>query len=86
MVRLLLAILVLLACNLPSKAFLSSCGSIIGTIKDLSSQQATESNLSALTERQMQFWEDVDEGLDDIENFYAKKGESIDRIRVFSKT
>lgn len=34
----------------------------------------------------MQFWEDVDAGLDDIENFYAKKGEGIDRIRVFSKT
>lgn len=39
----------------------------------------------ALTERQMQFWEDVDEGLDDIENFYIKNGQSIDRIRQFSK-
>jgi hypothetical protein len=59
---------VLLACNLPTQAFVS------------------ETYLSALTERQMQFWEDVDEGLDDIANFYAKKGEGIDRIRVFSKT
>ena len=33
----------------------------------------------------MQFWEDVDEGLDGIENFYAKKGQDIDRIRTFSK-
>ena len=41
--------------------------------------------LSALTERQMQFWEDVEEGLDDIENFYAKKGEDIDRIRQFGR-
>ena len=40
---------------------------------------------AALTERQMQFWEDVDEGLDGIESFYAKKGQDIDRIRTFSK-
>ncbi|KAL3936351.1 MAG: hypothetical protein SGBAC_008314 [Bacillariaceae sp.] len=38
-----------------------------------------------LTERQIQFWEDVDNGLDEIENFYAKKGQNIDRIRTFSK-
>ena len=42
--------------------------------------------LAALTERQMQFWEDVDSGLDDIENFYAKKGQDINRIRTFAKT
>jgi hypothetical protein len=41
--------------------------------------------LAALTERQMQFWEDVEDGLDDIEKFYAKKGQAIDRIRQFSK-
>jgi hypothetical protein len=46
----------------------------------------TASSLAALTERQMQFWEDVDTGLADIENFYAKKGEDIDRIRTFTKT
>lgn len=40
--------------------------------------------LSALTERQMQFWEDVDEGLEGIESFYRKqKGQDIDRIRSF---
>lgn len=41
--------------------------------------------LSSLSERQMQFWEDVEDGLDDIENFYAKKGRDIDRIRQFGK-
>jgi hypothetical protein len=41
--------------------------------------------LKALTERQMQFWEDVEEGLDDIEEFYAKKGQNIERIRDFGK-
>jgi len=46
----------------------------------------TVSPLSALTERQMQFWEDVDDGLRDIENFYLKKNQNIDRIRTFSKT
>jgi hypothetical protein len=40
----------------------------------------------ALSERQMQFWEDVDKGLDDIENFFEKnKGQDIDRIRQFTK-
>ena len=34
----------------------------------------------------MQFWEDVEEGLDGIETFYAKSGESIDRIRQFGKS
>ena len=43
------------------------------------------SALSALTERQMQFWEDVEEGLDDIQDFYAKQGQDIDRIRTFGK-
>ncbi|KAG7370292.1 aspartyl/asparaginyl beta-hydroxylase-like dioxygenase [Nitzschia inconspicua] len=34
----------------------------------------------------MQFWEDVEEGLDDIESFYRKKkGQDIDRIRQFGK-
>lgn len=41
--------------------------------------------LFALTERQMQFWEDVDEGLEDIELFFGKKGQSIDRIRQFAQ-
>jgi hypothetical protein len=42
--------------------------------------------LSALTERQMQFWEDVDEGLNDIEALYASsKSMDIDRVRQFAK-
>ena len=41
-------------------------------------------SLFALTERQLQFWEDVEEGLDDIESFWLKKGQDIDRIRKFS--
>ena len=32
----------------------------------------------------MQFWEDVDEGLNDIELFYSKKNMDIDRIRAFA--
>ena len=40
--------------------------------------------LAALTERQMQFWEDVEDGLKDIEEFYEKKGMGdIDRIWKF---
>jgi len=40
----------------------------------------------ALTERQMQFWEDVEDGLKDIEGFYSKQGENIDRIWQFTKS
>lgn len=44
------------------------------------------SSLSVLTERQMQFWEDVETGLDDIEGFYkSNKGLDIDRVRQFAK-
>jgi hypothetical protein len=46
----------------------------------------TPTFLSALTERQMQFWEDVEEGLNDIEAFYiSSKGLNIDRVRQFSR-
>lgn len=41
--------------------------------------------LAALTERQMQFWEDCEEGLNDVEQVYAAKGLDIDRIRAFGK-
>ena len=41
------------------------------------------SSLQALTERQMQFWEDVEDGLKDIEEFYQKKDMSTDRIWGF---
>jgi hypothetical protein len=39
--------------------------------------------LGALTERQEQFWEDVEEGLDGIENYYVERGGNINRIRRF---
>lgn len=40
---------------------------------------------ATLTERQLQFWEDVEDGLDDIGEFWGKQGQSIDRIRTFGK-
>ena len=40
---------------------------------------------NALSPRQLQFWEDVDDGLVDIEKFYEAKGESMERIRTFCK-
>ena len=39
--------------------------------------------LGALTQRQEQFWEDVEESLNGIENYYRKRGGNIDRIRRF---
>ncbi len=39
--------------------------------------------LDALTERQEQFWEDVEDGLNDIETYYRERGGNIDRIRRF---
>jgi len=42
--------------------------------------------LQALTERQQQFWEDVESGLDDIERYYReKRGLDIERIRQFGR-
>jgi len=76
MTRLLFAICLFGQLLLPSFTFLHS---------GWTGKKACSSVLSALTERQMQFWEDVEEGLDDIENFYAKKGQDIDRIRQFGK-
>ena len=49
------------------------------------SPSSDSSLLGALTERQMQFWEDVEEGLDDVEAYYATKGMDIDRVRDFGK-
>lgn len=42
--------------------------------------------LAALSERQQQFWEDVEMGLDDIEDYYKNKGMDIDRIRQFGRS
>jgi len=41
---------------------------------------------SDLSERQLQFWEDVESGLDEIEEYYKKKDMSIERIREFGKS
>jgi hypothetical protein len=38
-----------------------------------------------LTERQVQFWEDVEDRLDDVEKVYASRGQDINRIRTFGK-
>ena len=47
--------------------------------------QPARTGLAALTERQQQFWEDVETGLDDIESYYEKKGLDIDRLRQFGR-
>lgn len=46
---------------------------------------APSTRLSALTERQVQFWEDVEDRLDDVEKVYASRGQDINRIRTFGK-
>ena len=76
-------LVVVVSCSI----LLTSCNAFVGTNNLGQSTRKTYSlsPLYALTERQMQFWEDVESGLDDIENFYAKKGQSIDRIRQFGK-
>ena len=58
-----------------------------GTTASVSTTRTSvSSTLHALTERQQQFWEDVESGLDDIEEFYkSKKGLDIDRIRQFGR-
>lgn len=40
----------------------------------------------ALTERQMQFWEDVEDGLNDVATVYEEQGLNIDRIRAFAQS
>ena len=42
--------------------------------------------LSALTERQIQFWEDVADGIDDMAAYYESKGQSLERIRAFGRS
>mmetsp|Transcript_21907 Transcript_21907/g.24932 ORF Transcript_21907/g.24932 Transcript_21907/m.24932 type:complete len:335 (+) Transcript_21907:120-1124(+) len=52
----------------------------------VSSGARSGNSLAALTERQMQFWEDVDDRLNDIEVVFSSKGLDIDRIREFAKS
>lgn len=60
---------------------------VVGILSVSGGEDATRlaaTQLGALTERQMQFWEDVEDGLKEIEDFYKKKGEGgIDRIWKF---
>jgi hypothetical protein len=65
-----------------SLAFMPSTNTRI-RVSSSSSSPSSATSLFALTERKMQFWEDVEDGLDDIENFYAKNGQGFDRIRQF---
>lgn len=60
--------------------FVPSLADRVGTTV---SSASLSSSLQALTERQMQFWEDVEDGLKDIEEFYQKKDQDIDRIWRF---
>jgi hypothetical protein len=64
-------------------ALLNNVSSAFPSIR---SRSLSTSALSALTERQMQFWEDVEDGLDDIEAFYKARGIDIDRIRTFGRS
>jgi hypothetical protein len=43
----------------------------------------TRTHLAVLTERQVQFWEDVQEGLQDIEEFYQKSNLGLERLWDF---
>lgn len=55
-------------------------------INTKSTTTTTTALFAALSERQLQFWEDVEDGLDDIEDFYVKKyNQDIARIRTFAK-
>ena len=83
----LLALLLVVSCCDVCGAFAGNVvvGGMQSNANTMRTIASSSTHLSALTERQMQFWEDVEDGLDDIENFYAKKGQSIDRIRQFGK-
>ena len=69
-----------------SQAFVTRTSSFHGNPKSHGMHSMVfRTYLNALTDRQMQFWEDVEEGLDNIEEFYKKRGENIDRLRQFGK-
>jgi hypothetical protein len=53
--------------------------------REINRRQYASRLAATLTDRQLQFWEDVEDGLDDIANFWEKKNQNIDRIRVFGK-
>lgn len=67
-------------------AFTGTSGSICSRVASTAADSSS-GPLQALTDRQQQFWEDVESGLDDIESFYQKKlGMDIDRVRQFGRS
>ncbi len=78
--------------NIASAAALLSCSSCLtGAFQAISVRPTPVSSTRALfatkqlTPRQLQFWEDVEEGLVGIEKFYEKQGQSLERIHTFCK-
>lgn len=59
-----------------------SHGINVAATKSFTSSSSCSVTMQALTERQMQFWEDVDEGLDDIENFYGVYTKYFPAIKI----
>jgi hypothetical protein len=85
MVKLTLRLALLLGASAPlSKAFVPKIGDSRSRSYN-TARYASIDEKTKLTDRQLQFWEDVDTGLLDIENFFAKKNQDINRIRQFAK-
>ena len=71
----------------PSLSSSATCTTRTSTLCRSTTTPTTSSasfTVKKLTDRQYQFWEDVDDGLDAIEAFYAKQNQTIDRIRQFA--
>ena len=71
---------------LGSAASLVSAASKFG---QLDHGRSVSSALNALTERQMQFWEDVEDGLQDIDDYYRKEengSQDLARVWKFCET
>lgn len=74
-----LLIFLSIGCNNAFTPLVPSHNGVVGRFSTLS-------ELSALSERQMQFWEDVGDGLNDVETVYKERNLDIDRIRTFAET
>lgn len=74
-----------------AEAYLTNMGSITLLLLGLFAVTLSATAFSAkattkLTDRQLQFWEDVEEGLLDIERYWSKaKSQNIDRIWKFTQ-
>ena len=64
-----------------ARAFQSPVSTSTRTTAKRSSVVSSTALSAALTQRQLQFWEDVEDGLDDVERLYG----AIPRIRQFGK-